>query len=377
MADPDPSVSNGTCFYAAEQVASDNFIPCGNWAFGHYHCCQTGDWCLEDNACYNGEHGTTYLAGCTDIDYKDQSCPDKDAYKDYPWAGLIYCKPNRWVACEEKNKPSTITKGDPCTCPPESATMTVAFSAPGRIEGIGILPATSGGTIEWAEGHFPTVQPSSTTSSSTSETTEFLTSSSFTSVTSGSRLPTSTTTSVSSINSPPHNHHLSDGAKAGIAIGSAVGGILLLGALSALWVVLRHRRTDKDAPSSPQAAASTQTDKSPVPGSVSGSMPTEMPTPVVPPRPAYPELPVGPRVMRPELQGDVTPTGYGHVSPPTSPAEPSWQSPNQALVGMVPLSTVADGRELNQHQTHQAHGQGEQVEGSSRQTSGFAFELPA
>jgi hypothetical protein len=81
MADPDPFISNGTCYWAANQVASDNFIPCGNWMLGHYHCCQVGDYCLAHNACFNGEHGTTYLAGCSDIEYDIFNCPDKDSYK--------------------------------------------------------------------------------------------------------------------------------------------------------------------------------------------------------------------------------------------------------------------------------------------------------
>jgi len=81
MAEPDRSISNGTCFYAASNEASSNFIPCGNWVFGHIQCCQAGDFCLDDNACYNSKHGTTYLAGCTDSDYADPSCPNKESYQ--------------------------------------------------------------------------------------------------------------------------------------------------------------------------------------------------------------------------------------------------------------------------------------------------------
>lgn len=82
MADPDPSVSNGTCFFmpAVYFLSDRSYIPCGNAAFGNIHCCQAGDHCLEEGACYNEEYGTTYLAGCTDFNYKDVSCPDKKAY---------------------------------------------------------------------------------------------------------------------------------------------------------------------------------------------------------------------------------------------------------------------------------------------------------
>lgn len=81
MADPDQSISNGTCFHAPKKRAAPNFIPCGNWVFGHIPCCQAGDVCLADNACYNAQHGTTYLAGCTEADYDDPSCPDKKSYE--------------------------------------------------------------------------------------------------------------------------------------------------------------------------------------------------------------------------------------------------------------------------------------------------------
>ena len=93
MAEPEPdrSVSNGTCFYAPRLEASSNFIPCGNWVFGDIHCCQKGYFCLEDKACYNSKHGTTYLAGCTRWDYEDPSCPDKASYSGMITAMELAC----------------------------------------------------------------------------------------------------------------------------------------------------------------------------------------------------------------------------------------------------------------------------------------------
>jgi hypothetical protein len=79
--EPDPSISNGTCFYAPYKEASSNFIPCGNWVFGHVQCCEIGDKCLSHNACYSDYYGTTYLAGCSRFDFDDPSCPDKKSYK--------------------------------------------------------------------------------------------------------------------------------------------------------------------------------------------------------------------------------------------------------------------------------------------------------
>lgn len=83
MGEPNIFVSNGTCYSGPGKKLDSSFIPCGNAAFGHYTCCGAGDNCLVDNACW-GQHGTgygsslTYLAGCTDPEYKDPSCPKKE-----------------------------------------------------------------------------------------------------------------------------------------------------------------------------------------------------------------------------------------------------------------------------------------------------------
>lgn len=80
--DPNPRVSNGTCYTASGKKLDSSFIPCGNQAFGHQTCCGKGDNCLADGACF-GVHGTgygsmlTYWAGCSDPDYQDASCPKK------------------------------------------------------------------------------------------------------------------------------------------------------------------------------------------------------------------------------------------------------------------------------------------------------------
>lgn len=83
MGEPNIFISNGTCYSAPGRRLDDSFIPCGNTAFGHFTCCGAGDNCLANNACW-GVHGTgygsslTYLAGCTDPEYKDPSCPKKE-----------------------------------------------------------------------------------------------------------------------------------------------------------------------------------------------------------------------------------------------------------------------------------------------------------
>lgn len=48
-----PNISLGTCYLGPNQPAAANFIPCGNYAYDTYSCCQAGDNCLGSNACYN------------------------------------------------------------------------------------------------------------------------------------------------------------------------------------------------------------------------------------------------------------------------------------------------------------------------------------
>lgn len=78
MADgPNIHVSNGTCYSGRDLKANSSMIPCGNDYYGHIACCQESDTCLESNSCFNGEYFVTYVAGCSDPSYEDESCPDK------------------------------------------------------------------------------------------------------------------------------------------------------------------------------------------------------------------------------------------------------------------------------------------------------------
>jgi hypothetical protein len=89
------SVQPPNCYYSANQTLASVFLPCGDPQNGFKSCCEAGDNCLADNACYSADReqtiyylshimvakaaidGTTYLAGCTDPEYSDSSCPDK------------------------------------------------------------------------------------------------------------------------------------------------------------------------------------------------------------------------------------------------------------------------------------------------------------
>ncbi len=222
--------------------------------------------------------------------------------------------------------------------------MTVAFSAPPVITPIASLPNGVGGTIEWQAGHLPTDDPSSI---STPAATDSMADSSSSATTSSPTLPVSTLASTP-ISQP---HILTDGAKAGIGIGAAVGAILLFGALSAFWVVLRRRKHDKEneengknnvPPNSGAPATTEHHHNTPTSTAGLGFGIAEMPTPEVPPRPAFSELPVGMWGVKSELQGDGTPSTPGS----------GWGAPLAAVVeqkGVACQQQQHSGDGLRQH----------------------------
>jgi len=77
MADERLFRSNGTCWTGPGIRADDSFIPCGNDLFGRKTCYGLGDMCLSSLACYNARFSVTYLLGCTDSEFKHESCPNK------------------------------------------------------------------------------------------------------------------------------------------------------------------------------------------------------------------------------------------------------------------------------------------------------------
>jgi hypothetical protein len=81
MSDSNPDISRGHCYFDdSGEEAPSRYIPCGNSETGHLSCCESGDNCLSSRACYNGQFGVTYLAGCTDESYESDSCPFKGDY---------------------------------------------------------------------------------------------------------------------------------------------------------------------------------------------------------------------------------------------------------------------------------------------------------
>ncbi|KIV78822.1 hypothetical protein PV11_06432 [Exophiala sideris] len=159
MSGLNPYISNGTCYTAAGDKLGNDFVPCGNDAFGHQTCCGAGDNCLADNACF-GVHGSgygsylTYWAGCTDPNYEDATCPKKEV--DQPWVALTRCDDNVdvWAICSQSGNPSTLQPGAYCSCT-IAASATVAFTDTSSLTSVCSLPTTTGQSIQFFVGHFP------------------------------------------------------------------------------------------------------------------------------------------------------------------------------------------------------------------------------
>lgn len=323
-----PFISNGTCYFEAGEQSAAVFFPCGNDALGHKPCCQSGDMCLANKACYNGEFGVTYLAGCSDPDYNDSSCPDKQSFKgmktstrstgkkaeanprhqDTPWTGLVLCNnTNQWLQCRQSEKPKVLTSPDPCSCP-EPASRTIAFLDATKLADIGQLPATSGGSVLWQSGFIPTA--SEETPTSTPSTTR-PSSSALPTAPSSSASPFSTSSALPTSNPPG----MTAAAKAGIGVGAGLGALLILGAFLLLFLRRReHRRESHMFDCSPREVESKgKSDAMDTPGFAV--------TPVTPVTPALSKLDPGAVRRWSELQGDYTPnpTLSGHFRQESTP----------------------------------------------------------
>ncbi|RYO97077.1 hypothetical protein DL764_007372 [Monosporascus ibericus] len=303
---PNIFVSNGTCYSAPGEELDGSFIPCGNDAFGHQTCCGAGDNCLSNNACF-GIHGEgygsylTYMAGCTDPDYEDQGCPDKEDI-DQPWIALTHCGDSggEWAPCSQEGDPTTLQPGSYCSCTDASET-TVAFSAGTSLTNIASLPESTGESIQFFAGHFPTSPESSSETTSAeapssdgdttatsiqtgsatpspgttpTQTTGLTTSSQGTTPTQTGSATSSlsdTSTGDSSTASPSgtgtalsdggsDSGELSTGAIIGIGVGAGVGGLLIILAAMAFFVRRKRRRL-----SSPSTGTIDGGDKEPLP----------------------------------------------------------------------------------------------------------------
>lgn len=219
-------ISNGTCYFGKHNETKGDVLPCGNVAFGNWPCCFAGSSCLgfeSANACFDPDTGNTYIAGCTDEAYVDKTCPQKLRFDDQEWVGLAQCGTESdgnwdWGGCEVPAEDSTELvrlPNDNC----EAYCSTTLWVGTSDIPTFAIVPTSAGGSITWTSGFNPTStsRPPGTVATSTSAATQ-----------SASQGPSSSTAG------------LSTGAKAGIGVGAAAGGLLILGML--FFCLRRYRR---------------------------------------------------------------------------------------------------------------------------------------
>ncbi|KAI4860037.1 hypothetical protein F4820DRAFT_466164 [Hypoxylon rubiginosum] len=281
---PSFDISNGTCFYMENSLATVDYIPCGNVAVGsNWQCCVAGDICVEENACRSpGGPSSYYLAGCTDPSFGSNQCPDKGDFGSQQYVPLVDCNDDYSGCFSEKDAPGDDGDDPPCTCDPKS----VLFSNP-FMESIALLPSSLGGSISWYDGmeptptsshsspssspkpkvtstststsasptHSPTHSPTQTSSSSSSDTraTDSSTSTPASTLSSGSSVEPLPTTTVSPDGTPvvsesgtPDSSTTSGSSPStamyiGVGVGVSVGAILI-GCLLYLALLLRKRK---------------------------------------------------------------------------------------------------------------------------------------
>jgi len=315
--------SQQECYFGpgATNRGPSNLVPCNGT--GTSACCLLGDTCLSGNTCYDYASGDLYQYGCTDITYKDESCPYKCGFDPTlsPWTALEYCADlpdiaDTWVchapeSCGcEWNATYDLLVLQPIGCQAMGSNARVALYAPSTLAPYVSLPSTVGGSTGY---YSPTIVSGTSTWLSTA--VAGYTPSSFTQLATYRPAPSSTvlidagqtpgpstysaamsyTSTVSTANATTQPNHsvtptatpgttlnttsssnttkpssgLSIGAKAGIGVGVGAGGISLLAALAFILFLLGKRRRERQSqqPQQPQYGQGTQyPQSSPAPG---------------------------------------------------------------------------------------------------------------
>lgn len=289
-------ISNGTCYYGEGQVSDPRYIACGNAQLsGVQHCCFEGSYCLSSYACYDTPTGVTYLAGCTDPTFLDEQCAQKPGYTGQQWVAMARCSGeniSKWTGCAHHPKQVTLEKEN-CSC---NLTNVLIENTNGQssLGEIGSLPTSAGGTISFNPTALPTYAVTTTGNAS--------------SVASGAATATATEPT-----SGGGGSGLSGGAKAGIAVGSIVGGLLVLGVLAFVFRKAYRRRVDRAV-----AACTSRTDSAPPP-------PPHEPSPMsqlssrLSPAPQYYE---SSEIPKSEEEGKIAGLGYKSEMPTESNDKP-------------------------------------------------------
>ncbi|KAK0647081.1 hypothetical protein B0T16DRAFT_493928 [Cercophora newfieldiana] len=235
MSLPNPNISNGTCYYAENTVTKGNFIPCGNDALQAWPCCAAGSFCLalgDANACWDAKSGNTYVAGCTDPSFGSPNCLHKPPlFHDQEWVAINQACKNlnansatdgvtNWTGCVVDKNSTELVKLPLAVCTPYCSPTDVLYAGISSLPAYASLPTLSGSSIFWQNNFVPPTTPAPGYTPGT---------------------PTGVVGDHPNKGSGGSSG-LSTGAKAGIGVGAAVGGIILLAMLTSLLIWRRKRK---------------------------------------------------------------------------------------------------------------------------------------
>lgn len=225
-------MSSNECYRRAYDViqSSDVSDPCGTASVGLFNpntgvegCCVAGDTCGANGVC---KRNTTidntsgyYLGGCTDPTYQDPACP---RLCNVAGNDVTYQQSSGvWACCELEADGFTPN----CDNPSDQYYLEIDWS-PDKFPG----PINEIFAVSSASSVVATSAPTSSSSVSVISST-----------------PTSDVTPSASAESTSRNG-LSAGAKAGVGVGAAVGGLLVLGLLAVVVVLWRRQRSLRICP---------------------------------------------------------------------------------------------------------------------------------
>ncbi|KAK1831523.1 hypothetical protein QBC39DRAFT_371912 [Podospora conica] len=240
-----PSISNGTCYYAENTETKSDFVPCGNSAIQAWPCCKLGSFCLslgDANACWEAKAGNTYIAGCTDPSFGSPNCGRKPPlFHEQEWVPINQaCKDlntnskadnvTNWTGCKIDDDLTDLIKLPLAACTPYCNTEHIIYAGSSSLAAFASLPTLRGSSIFWQNNYVPPSTPAPGYAAGTP--TGIV----------GTFEPTATATSAPSSSS---SSELSAAAKAGVGVGAAVGGLLVIFAIAGLFMLCLRRRRDR------------------------------------------------------------------------------------------------------------------------------------
>lgn len=186
------------------------------------------------------------MAGCTDPEYSDSSCPHKDN-SGQQLLGLVQCSDSQadgtalWSACPGPTTKTALGAPSQCSC---SGTTDGLLWMTTSLSALATLPTAIRETIQFNQGHYPSVKTSASQASTfastkaDSTTTATGTATGTSSSSNGTAAPTTSTASAAGNSTTAGG--LSTGAEVGIGIGVTLLGLCATGL--AIFAILAYRR---------------------------------------------------------------------------------------------------------------------------------------